>query len=220
MSTTTDRCTIFNQGDFIAILHQAKFFSHVEETLQPGWFCVVSDFAENIAFLARRAIPGFHSNNEQATFSPITVYFKVNGVLRHYSYCAISNCLKHDSAVVYIYQRKLKELMRIRFGILLRMIYFFDGAPQQFKNLKSFGNLTHHYSDYGVEAEWNFFATSHGKGPCHGLAGCIKRNAARASLQDHLILNAEQLSEWILLSVSGRLRGNETISRKRTFPIL
>ncbi|KAJ8676617.1 hypothetical protein QAD02_012404 [Eretmocerus hayati] len=215
MWTTTDRCTIFNVNqdtdDFLELLmsnmkklllhdfiarNQAKFFSHVKETLQPGWFCVVFDFAENIAFLAQRAIPGFHWNNEQATLFPITVYFKVNGELHHYSYCAISNCLKHDSVAVYMYQKKLIELMKIRFGILLRMIYFSDGAPQQFKNLKSFGNLTYHHSDFGVEAEWNFFATSHGKGPCDGLAGCIKRNAARASLQGHLILNAEQLFEW------------------------
>ena len=31
-------------------------------------------------------------------------------------------------------------------------------------------------------AEWNFFATSHGKGPPDGVGGFIKREAAKASL--------------------------------------
>ena len=34
-----------------------------------------------------------------------------------------------------------------------------------------------------MSAEWHFFATSHGKGPCDGLGGTLKRLAARASLQ-------------------------------------
>jgi len=44
-------------------------------------------------------------------------------------------------------------------------------------------NLCHHKSDFGMDAEWHFFATSHGKGPCDGLGGTIKRLAARASLR-------------------------------------
>ena len=34
-----------------------------------------------------------------------------------------------------------------------------------------------------MDAEWNFFATSHGKGPCDGLGGTVKHLAAKASLQ-------------------------------------
>ncbi len=37
--------------------------------------------------------------------------------------------------------------------------------------------------DFGVEAEWNFFATAHGKEPCDVTGGAIKCLATRASLQ-------------------------------------
>jgi hypothetical protein len=37
--------------------------------------------------------------------------------------------------------------------------------------------------DFNVEAEWHFFATSHGKGLCDGIGGTVKRMARRASLQ-------------------------------------
>ena len=34
-----------------------------------------------------------------------------------------------------------------------------------------------------ILAEWHFFATSHGKGPCDGVEGTVKHEAAKASLQ-------------------------------------
>lgn len=40
-----------------------------------------------------------------------------------------------------------------------------------------------HKELYGIEASWNFFATSHGKSACDGIAGTIKRSAAKESLR-------------------------------------
>ena len=53
------------------------------------------------------------------------------------------------------------------------MIYFSDGCAGQYKNCKNFINLCHHLEDFGIPAEWHFFATSHGKGPCDGLGGVV-----------------------------------------------
>jgi hypothetical protein len=64
-----------------------------------------------------------------------------------------------------------------------KILYFSDGCAGQYKNCKNFINLCHHKEDFGIEAEWNFFATSHGKGPCDGVGGTVKRLAAKASLQ-------------------------------------
>ena len=40
-----------------------------------------------------------------------------------------------------------------------------------------------HKSDFGFDAEWNFFATAHGKSPCDGIGGNIKRVSANESLK-------------------------------------
>ncbi len=37
--------------------------------------------------------------------------------------------------------------------------------------------------DFDLDAEWHFFATSHGKGPCDAAGGSIKRIVTKASLQ-------------------------------------
>ena len=62
-------------------------------------------------------------------------------------------------------------------------IYFSDRAASEYKNRKNFLNLAWHQEDFGIPAEWHFFATSHGKGPYDGVGGTVKRLAARASLQ-------------------------------------
>lgn len=46
----------------------------------------------------------------------------------------------------------------------------------------NFLNLLHHNNEFGNDAEWHFFATSHGKGAYDGIGGCMKRSTYRASL--------------------------------------
>ena len=64
---------------------------------------------------------------------------------------------------------------------VLKITYFSDGCATQYKNCKNLINLCYHKEDFGIPAEWHFFATSHGKGPCDGVGGTVE--AAKASLQ-------------------------------------
>ena len=63
------------------------------------------------------------------------------------------------------------------------MFYFSDGCAGQYKNCKNFMNLCHHSVNFGFEVEWHCLATPHGKGPCNGVGGLLKRMATKASLQ-------------------------------------
>ena len=58
-----------------------------------------------------------------------------------------------------------------------------DGAPSQYKNYKSFVNLCYHKIDQGINAEWHFLTTSHGKSVCDGIGRTMKRLATNASLK-------------------------------------
>ena len=83
-----------------------------------------------------------------------------------------------------------------------KVYYFSDGAASQYKNKKNFVNLAFHNRDFNnIEAEWHFFATAHGKGPCDGLGGTVKREAVRASLKRPLegqTQTPQELSEWAM----------------------
>ena len=53
----------------------------------------------------------------------------------------------------------------------------------QYKHKNSFFTLCHHKDDFGLAAEWKFFATSHGKSACGGIGGIVIRLVTKASLQ-------------------------------------
>ena len=89
---------------------------------------------------------------------------------------------------------------------LPKIHYLSDGSCAQYKNYKNFANLIFHVQDFGITAEWNFFATSHGKNLCDGVGGTAKRLATRASLQrplDNQILTPYQLFEFASQDISG-----------------
>ena len=53
--------------------------------------------------------------------------------------------------------------------------FFSDGAASQFKNRFLLQHLTTMMEETGVEFEWNYFASSHGKGVVDGIGGTLKR---------------------------------------------
>ena len=137
-------------------------------------------------FILQDAAQGFHWNDSQATNHPFVAYFVDSGELCHLSYVIISDCLHHDTTAVYLFQKCFITFLKIFLPERLhpkKIIYFLDGAASQYKNRKNFINLCLHKDDFGISAEWHFYATSHGKGACDGVGGTVKRLAARASLQ-------------------------------------
>lgn len=161
---------------------QHMFFNKKKKELHPGECVVISDFSENYAFVIQDSIQGAHWNNDQVTIHPMAIYYQENGEEKFTNYVAISECLKHDTVAVNLFQNGLISFLKNSLGKVEKIFYFSDGASAQYKNKKKFSNLVFHENDFGVKAEWHFFATSHGKGPCDGLGGTIKRLAARASL--------------------------------------
>lgn len=86
-----------------------------------------------------------------------------------------------------------------------KIYYILDGSAAQYKNKNNFLNLALHEEDFNIKAEWHFSATAHGKGPCDGVGGSIKRLAARASLQrpyHNQIQTPRDLFEWAVDNIS------------------
>lgn len=96
-------------------------------------------------------------------------------------------------------QRKLMQQMKETIPEAKKIIYVSDGAKQHYKNRFQINNLAHHEEDFGLPADWHFYATAHGKGACDGLGAIFKREATRTSLQasaNDSILTAASLFQW------------------------
>ena len=151
-------------------------------TLLPRQFVVIGDFSENYFFVLQDAAQGFHWNNSQATIHPFVAYYTQSGKLEYVSYIIISDCLHHDTIAVHLFQKNLAQFLQEKFSKVYKILYFSNGSAAQYKNRKNIVNLCYHKEDFWVQAEWHFYATSHGKGPCDGIGGTVKCLAATASL--------------------------------------
>ena len=180
-------------------LHVTAFRS-AKDNAKTGNFVVTLNFSENFAFVLQEAVQGFHWNNNQATVHPFVIYYKniKANKIEHVSYVGISDCLNYDTIAVHLITKKLVASLKKNFTVVNRIKYFSDGAHQQYKNKINFINLSHHLIDFGVAGERHFYATGHGKGPCDGVGGTLKRIARRSCLKSGIkteIFTAQKLYE-------------------------
>eukprot|EP00731_Ephydatia_muelleri_P021564 Em0014g155a len=168
---------------------QALYLKNLKESLALNECIIHGDFSENSSFVVQDAAQGFHWEvvqdaaqgfhweNSQATLHPYVVYYKTaEGVLQAESHCVISDCKEHSASTVYQFQKVLLQTLKVKHPSILKVHYFTDGCGGQHKNRYNLVNLCHHELDFGLLAECNFCATSHGK-------GAVKRGTLRASLQ-------------------------------------
>ena len=74
--------------------------------------------------------------------------------------------LTHDLSFVYKVMEAAVESIKTRLIPDIKTISnYSDGCAGQYKNQKHFYNIHFHASDFSVDCELNFFATSHGKLP-------------------------------------------------------
>lgn len=190
--------------DFIA-KQQSSFMNEVKETLKQNECVVTLDFSENYAFVVQDEAQSYHWSSDYVTIHPFVIYYKQDDKVKHVSYVIISECLEHNTTAVYCFQKKLIQFLKSYFQFdIEKMYYFSDGSAAQYKNKKNFSNLCFHSQDFGIEAEWHFSATAHGKGACDGVGGTVKRLATRASLQrpyENQILTPQQLFGWSIQNI-------------------
>ena len=135
---------------------QANFLRAKKECLKANEVIVPGIFAENYQFLVQDEIQSYHWSKEYCTLHPLVLYF-IDG----------------DGNFVYKIQIILVDYLKENLSIVDKIFCFSVGCAEQCKNHKNFINLCHHQQDFSMDAEWIFFATSHGKSPCDGVGGFL-----------------------------------------------
>ena len=109
----------------------------------------------------QEAVQGFDWENSQATLHPFVAYFRSsNWDLKHTSICVVSDCLIHDQTAAHCFLAKVITLIKQKVNNIKIIHYYRGGATSQYKNYKGLVNLCHHRLNHGINAVWNFFATS------------------------------------------------------------
>lgn len=193
-----EKLTALKPHSFIA-KQQSLFIAEKKENLLHGEVLVMFDFSENYSYVVQNASQAFHFNNNQCTVFPVIYYYREGSEIKHQSCIFLSDSIKHDTAAVATIKKKLILEIRGKVKSLKKIIYNTDGAKQHFKNKYQICNLIHHKEDYGVDAEWHYCVTAHGKSHYDGIGATFKREAYRTSLTLGLkvpLLTFDRLYTW------------------------
>lgn len=189
---------------------QSEYFKNLKTNLKENEIIILLDFSENYSFVIQDEVQGFHWENSQCTVHPFVVYHKdIEGTLIPTSYCFLSPDTKHSTAMVYTFLSILLPEIKTKFPHVTKVHYFSDGCAGQYKNRFNFLNVYYHKEDFGLDCEWHFFATSHGKSSCDGVGGAVKRETARASLQrpfNNQILTAEDMYKFCQENLNSKIK--------------
>lgn len=213
LKTLTDDVEIFIRdfGDQLRALVVHDHISKIQtnnlkkqtqpENLGEHDIIAIYDFSQNHAFVLQDSIQAAYFDQRQCTIHPICLYFKEGNAYKKQSIIVIAESLQHTVHTVYLIQQKMIEYLKQRFGsdFAKKTIKFFsDGAASQYKNKYNFFNLCMFKKDFGIDAEWHFFATSHGKTANDALGGSFKRNARNYNLKtkEDQITNSLELYNW------------------------
>lgn len=162
---------------------QAQYLKYLKSNLDQNTAIILLDFSENYSFVIQDEAQGYHWSRNYCTLHPVIIYTYDSGNIKASSLCVLSDDLEHDVSFVYATQNVITSYIKITFPNVKKLHYYSDGCAAQYKNCKNFINLCHHKEDFNLAATWSFFATSHGKSPCDGIGGSVKRLLTKASLQ-------------------------------------
>ena len=150
---------------------------HSEEAL------VLGDFAENYQFLIQDEIQTIIRVRSTVRYIQLLFILRMIQAVFSTSPSVLYQMTTHTICFVYEVQKTMINYLHELLPQVKKLFYFSDGCGGQYKNYKNFMNLCLHKQDFGLDAEWIFFPTSHGKSPCDEIGGSVKRHAAKRSLQ-------------------------------------
>ena len=162
---------------------EANFLRAKKKSLEAKEVNFLGDFDENCQLLVQDEIQSYHWSKEYCTLHTLIYFINSNRNIQHNSLCFISDDNNHNSNFVHKIQTILVDYNKENLPIVDKIFYFSDDCAEQYKYHKNFINLCHHQQDYSMNADWIFFATSHGKSPCDSVGGFVKPYVTKNSLQ-------------------------------------
>lgn len=194
------------------VIEQYEQVRLLKQTMPKSHVTVQIDFAENYVCHFGEEVQSAYYSKEQVTVHPAVVHFKktveqsddqpgsvspkVTEEIQHKSFVIISDETSHTSGTVYAFMRSLVPKIKEIVPNVDTIHYISDSPTSQYRNLNMFNITTHHQELFNVNATWQYFESGHGKGPCDGVGGSVKRSADLAVRMGTLIKTADDLYNW------------------------
>lgn len=156
---------------------QEQFFvnsiSVLKENAEETYAVVQIDFAENYSILHQDEIQAAHWSHRQVAIFTCCVWLPDGGKK---SYVVISDDTSHSKYCVSAFFDRIVEDVKSCFPKIDQLMIFSDNCAGQFKNKYTISTLCRMLDEYGLQLQWNFFSSSHGKGAVDGIGAIVKRH--------------------------------------------
>lgn len=141
------------------------------------------DFSENYTCVAQNEIQSAHWNQAQVSLFTSSIWYSGK---QHPLVIASDNTTHSKDTVVAYIDFILEELPKD----IKEVSIWSDGPASQFKNRYISAVLHSLEEKHLLLITWNYFATSHGKGPVDGIGGSVKRQVWQSVKRGTLVQNA------------------------------
>ena len=141
----------------------------VTNNTEPEEALIQVDFSENYTCVNQDEIQSAHWNQRQVSLFTVAVWHSGS---RH-SHVIASDNLTHGKETVIAYLDKVLDSLPDH---VKKVSLWPDGPASQFKNRYFVASQDTLQCKHKLEIQWNFFATSHGKGPVDGIGGSVKHH--------------------------------------------
>lgn len=190
---------------------QSDYVKKLKQDLSVGKAILQFDFAENYSVVTQDEIQTAHWSHSQITIFTCCLWLPNQPVQ---SFAIISDDKSHSKFSVWTFLKNIITNIKITNDIDY-LCLFSDNCAGQFKSKFTLSNLCWFETDFGLNAEWNFFSSSHGKGAMDGVGGVVKRTVWTAvKARKVLISDARDFYEYAsknLKSINCMFVGKEEV---------
>jgi len=153
---------------------QSCFFEYIKDNADDQTVICQVDYAENFGIVNQDQIQSGYWSTKYISIFTAYIWFGGSGGDGH-SFGLVSNSTKHDKyEVITCLEILVNEIVNMMPDVN-QIIFFSDNAASQFKNRYIINHLTTMLDVSGIDFNWNYFASSHGKGIVDGVGGILKR---------------------------------------------
>lgn len=166
--------------------HVQRVQSQYRETRRLGEILLWMDFAENYTCASMEEVQSAYWNTGMVSLHTMVAYFPGDRAPRILqSYVTVSDVISHNAIAVYVILKKIIPIIKEDYSVNKKPHYLTDSPTSQYRTKQFFKFLLtiKHETDFGMQAQWNFLESGHGKGPCDGLGARVKRAADMAIKQ-------------------------------------
>lgn len=177
---------------------QREQIDYMRNCLEPGIEITCQlDYAENYNCCYQDEPSHVFFDKQQVTIHPMVIHYKEGENLLHKSYVGITSETNHSAPTTIAFLTKLVEEVKVMLPGLRMIHYVSDSPASQYRNKSIMQFLGKHTALFGVVATWDYLEAGHGKGPCDGVGGSIKRSADIAVKKGTTIISsAKDFFSW------------------------